>query len=118
MALAVKLAPLLEQRGWNPRELCTYLSVNPNVLDDICEGLVAPNSEVLLYIDQFEELFNLVNEEWRKPFIDMLTTARTARHFRIIVTLRADFYHRCVEWTELAEMLENGQFPLGVSPKL
>jgi hypothetical protein len=31
---------------------------------------------------------------------------------RVLVTLRADFYHLCLAWDRLTELLENGSYPL------
>lgn len=41
----------------------------------------------------------------------LASAVRTAR-VRIVVTLRADFYHQCVDWEPLAELLRAGSFPL------
>ncbi|MBZ0278851.1 MAG: protein kinase, partial [Anaerolineae bacterium] len=55
------------------------------------------NSELVLVIDQFEELFTLVEAEHvRAHFLETLHYAVTKekRRLRVIVTLRADFYDR------------------------
>ncbi|MCP4363141.1 MAG: protein kinase, partial [Chloroflexi bacterium] len=65
-------------------------------------------SELLLLIDQFEELFTLVEDEAvRNHFIDSLVTAvRDPRsRIRIIITLRADFYDRPLQRPGLGELL-------------
>lgn len=56
----------------------------------------AGDSPVLLVIDQFEELFTLVDTDVRRWFLDALTLALDADRIdlRIVVTLRADFYDR------------------------
>ncbi|HKZ24691.1 MAG TPA: BTAD domain-containing putative transcriptional regulator, partial [Acidimicrobiia bacterium] len=53
-------------------------------------------SELLLVVDQFEELFSLVPERTRRRFLDNLVTAVTdpRSRFRVVLTLRADFYDR------------------------
>ena len=53
--------------------------------------------ELVLLIDQFEELFTLVeDEETRARFLDSLVAAVADPHsrMRVIATLRADFYDR------------------------
>ncbi len=53
-------------------------------------------SRLLLVIDQFEELFALVDDEQRDRFLDSLITLATdpRGRSRVLVTLRADFYDR------------------------
>ena len=53
-------------------------------------------SRLLLVIDQFEELFALVDDEQRDRFLDsLIALASDPRgRSRVLVTLRADFYDR------------------------
>lgn len=65
-------------------------------------------SELVLVIDQFEELFTLVEDDARrKLFIQGLLTAlhdpRT--RLRIVITLRADFYGEPLRYQGLADLL-------------
>ena len=65
-------------------------------------------SELLLLVDQFEELFTLVEDEAvRNHFIDSLVTAvlDPRSRIRIIITLRADFYDRPLQHSGLGELL-------------
>jgi WD40 repeat protein/serine/threonine protein kinase len=58
-------------------------------------ALPSGESELLLVIDQFEELFSLVDdEEKRSRFLELLHTAVTDEdsQVRVVLTLRADFY--------------------------
>jgi hypothetical protein len=70
------------------------------------------DAALLLFIDQFEELFTLTNPEHHRRFIAMLVRAVQTPRLRTVLTLRADFYHRCVEYPRLAELLRSGSFPL------
>ena len=68
------------------------------------------NSELLLVIDQFEELFTLVPDEAsRTHFLDILTAAATdpRSRLRIIVNLRADFYDRPLHYPEFGRLIRN-----------
>jgi serine/threonine protein kinase len=72
--------------------------------------LVMPdeNSQILLVIDQFEEIFTLVEEkEEADHFMVSLFTAVTDSHsnIRIIITLRADFYDRPLAHPEFSKLL-------------
>ena len=53
-------------------------------------------SRLLLVIDQFEELFALVDDEQRDRFLRSLIALATdpRGRSRVLVTLRADFYDR------------------------
>jgi hypothetical protein len=69
-------------------------------------------AEVLLFIDQFEELFTLAPTEMIAPFAALLADIATYERARVAVTMRADFYQRAVENHDLAELLQVGSFPL------
>jgi DNA-binding SARP family transcriptional activator len=65
--------------------------------------------QLLLVIDQFEELFTLVEDEDRRAFfIDSLLTALSARGspLRVVITLRADFYDRPLQIQSLGQLLK------------
>jgi len=62
----------------------------------------------LLIIDQFEELFTLVeNDDRRDFFIDSLMQAIAAPRspLRVVITLRADFYDRPLQYDQFGELL-------------
>jgi len=66
------------------------------------------NSELVLVIDQFEELFTLVTDENRRlRFLDNLLEAlNDARsRLRVVVTLRADFYDRPLQYRTFADLM-------------
>jgi WD40 repeat protein/DNA-binding SARP family transcriptional activator len=66
-------------------------------------------AELLLVVDQFEELFTLVeDEERRKFFLDSLLMALRAPRspLRVVVTLRADFYDRPLQIQPLGQVIQ------------
>lgn len=66
------------------------------------------SSQLLLVIDQFEELFTLVQDEAdRNRFLDSLFAALTDvnSRLRVIITLRADFYDRPLQLPRLGDWL-------------
>lgn len=69
-----------------------------------------PGAQALLFVDQFEELFTSVPEDDVEPFVAALAGA--GPDIRVVVTIRSDFYHRCLELPALAALLETGHFPL------
>ena len=66
-------------------------------LNQVVDRLLPAEGDLVLVIDQFEEVFTLINDEdVREHFLTLLYTAVTAAdsRLRVIVTLRADFYDR------------------------
>jgi WD40 repeat protein/serine/threonine protein kinase len=69
---------------------------------------IDPQTEILLVIDQFEELFTLVEDEnLRTRFMNSLVKAFTDPHsrLRVVLTLRADFYDRPLFYKEFGEVI-------------
>jgi serine/threonine protein kinase/WD40 repeat protein len=74
--------------------------------------LILPNdnSELLLVIDQFEELFTLTDDEnTRQHILNLLYTAVTAprSRVRVVITIRADFYDRPLHYPNIGELLRS-----------
>ena len=72
-------------------------------------ALPGKESELLLVIDQFEELFILVEDESeRAHFLELLHTAVTDQDsiVRVVVTLRADFYDRPLMYSDFGHLVE------------
>ncbi len=70
--------------------------------------LPGDDSVLTLAIDQFEEVFTLVDDQAeRQHFLDSITAAVTdARSpVRVIITLRADFYDRPLLYTRFGELM-------------
>ncbi|MDX1687201.1 MAG: protein kinase [Candidatus Promineifilaceae bacterium] len=66
------------------------------------------DSELVLVIDQFEELFSLVEDETERAFfLDLLATAVTAprSRVRVVLTLRADYYDRPLHYPEFGRLV-------------
>ncbi|NDJ77993.1 MAG: SUMF1/EgtB/PvdO family nonheme iron enzyme [Chloroflexi bacterium] len=122
LTLASRLRPFLEQPGWQhasdlAERLAGEFLDNPDALRETCHQVLAgrrDGAEMLLFFDQFEEVFTVVRPEFREPFIHLVAYAATVEHLRVLITLRADYYAQCLEWPGLAVLLQNGSFPLGV----
>jgi WD40 repeat protein/DNA-binding SARP family transcriptional activator/tRNA A-37 threonylcarbamoyl transferase component Bud32 len=66
--------------------------------------------QLLLIIDQFEELFTLVEDESQRVFfLDSLLAALAAPRspLRLVVTLRADFYDRPLQYQEWGQLFKD-----------
>jgi class 3 adenylate cyclase len=73
---------------------------------------IAPEdgSDVLLFVDQFEEVFTLVEDEQRRSlFLDGLRTAVVdpRSRVRIVIALRADFYDRPLQNLAFGDLLRS-----------
>jgi WD40 repeat protein/serine/threonine protein kinase/energy-coupling factor transporter ATP-binding protein EcfA2 len=75
-------------------------------------GLILPNddSELVVVVDQFEELFTLVeSESARNHFMDLILGAVSdpRSRVRVIITLRADFYDRPLRYPAFGELVRD-----------
>ena len=75
-------------------------------------NLILPDddSELLVVIDQFEEVFTLVeNDADRQHFLNLLLHAITdsRSRVRVVVTLRADYYDRPLQHPDFGELMRN-----------
>ena len=114
---------LAENYPWEEIEAALLrVAVNPpetllNQLQDGDRGLlravnrVLPHdeeTELVLIIDQFEEIFTLVEEEAvREQFLNSLVTAvlDDSSRLRIVITMRADFYDRPLQYVDFGDLL-------------
>ena len=113
MALVTNLKPTLDRHGKAPRDVAAELQSDAGRLEKWVMRVLEekPDSaELLLFIDQFEELFTRVVPTYQSDFVDLLATGITLPRVRTIVTMRADFYHRCLEWPVLRAQFENEQW--------
>ncbi|MEO8391829.1 MAG: SUMF1/EgtB/PvdO family nonheme iron enzyme [Chloroflexota bacterium] len=96
-------------------DLVAQLYAQPDSLATIVEASFSRRpswAEVVLFIDQFEELFTLVKPEYLTAFIDLLVSAVSTARLRTVVTLRGDFYARSIDYPKLVALLESATFPL------
>jgi len=99
------------------RTSAEQLQLAPNsLLQTISHALVdmPERVEILLFIDQFEELFSSTTNIYVQPFAEMLATLLYSMRVRVVVTMRHDFYHTAVENPTLAELLRNRAFSLSI----
>jgi WD40 repeat protein/serine/threonine protein kinase len=80
------------------------------LLQTVSEVLPDDESEMLLVIDQFEELFTLVEDEAeRVKFLNSLLAAVNdpASRLRLVLTLRADFYDRPLLYPGFSDLVRD-----------
>jgi formylglycine-generating enzyme required for sulfatase activity len=117
--LEVKLSEMLPvaMQPQRPSELAERLQNKPEWIGILAEQVLAGSpawAELLLFVDQFQELFTpSVKESYCSPFVAMLASAAASERMRVVVTLRADFLTLAAESaTRLPELLQAGMFPL------
>lgn len=92
-----ELAAALRRVAPAERDDLDDLSLDPADLGRVVERALPARSKLVLVIDQFEELFTLVeDEDLRAGFLDALYAAVVDPKGRllVVITLRADFYDR------------------------
>jgi WD40 repeat protein/DNA-binding SARP family transcriptional activator len=85
-------------------------------LEDAMSAAATADRPVVLTVDQFEEVFNpAIGEPERAAFIQALvrTCVDRARPCHVVLALRADFYGRCADYPELADLLAANQVLVG-----
>ncbi len=113
LALATALKPLLQD--YAVRQIHTRLTETGDIGGLVRAALAEqPGAKLLVFIDQFEELFILSSEAHRLPFTILLGRMAATAGLRILITLRADFYQRCLDYPHLTALLRRAQasFPL------
>jgi WD40 repeat protein len=103
-------AALLQVAINTPPDLAQQLTDDPRGLLRVIEQILPEerDTELVLVIDQFEELFTLLdNENDRALFLDSLLHAVSApqSRLRLLVTLRADFYDRPLLYPEFGNLV-------------
>ncbi|MCP2163551.1 nSTAND1 domain-containing NTPase [Goodfellowiella coeruleoviolacea] len=81
----------------------------------IRQALVDSESDALVVVDQFEELFTLCAEQERSRFVRALTAAATAAgsRVRVVLGVRADCYGHFGQYPELVAAVRGGQLLVG-----
>ena len=105
-----------------PENLPTLLAENERGLLRAARRILPEDgiTELVLVIDQFEELFTLVEDEsLRSQFLQSLVAAiiEPLGRLRIVITLRADFTDRPLQYVDFGEILSRRtEFVLPLTP--
>ncbi|MCP4582840.1 MAG: TIR domain-containing protein [candidate division Zixibacteria bacterium] len=92
-----------------------HLKERTGLLDQVT-NLTQPGDHVLIFVDQFEELFTShIDEAIRNIFIDSLlhvAQSKCDRNIHIIVTLRPDGYGNCFNYERLRRIVSSNLYQL------
>ena len=109
-------AALLRVAIGDPGRLIDELSADERGLLRVSKQILPhDDSQLVLVIDQFEELFSMVyDESVRKLFMDSLIHAVNDERsrLRVVLTLRADFFHRPLEYKAFGDLLQTGMMSI------
>ncbi|MEX1037776.1 MAG: BTAD domain-containing putative transcriptional regulator, partial [Acidimicrobiia bacterium] len=104
--------------GVNRTSLIEDLLSDDRGLLRVLKQILPPgDKELVVVIDQFEELFSTVDDErTRRLFMDSLVNAvsEPRSRLRVVITLRADFFDRPLQYPRFGEALEAGLVPVTV----
>ena len=101
-------AALLRVAARPPAGLLQVLDSGPRGLLQAVDRVVPEGSELVLIVDQFEEAFTLTEDESERSLLLeslRVATADPASRTRIVVTLRADFYDRPLNYPRFGPLL-------------
>ena len=112
--------PDADKRNKSKDEILKLLKENPDGIAEVIKRLSSDiKGKVLLFIDQFEELFRYGSPETgigtgtdTAGFIDLLTNAVTHSNpdFYLVITLRSDLISVCEHYRGFIELLNNSNF--------
>ena len=81
----------------------------------LARQIAEDDQRVVLYIDQFEELFTITAQESeRQHMIDLITTAVTEPDnvVTVVISLRADFYDRPLNYADIGRLMKEHTEPI------
>jgi WD40 repeat protein/DNA-binding SARP family transcriptional activator len=92
------------------RDLHELSVVGQDRLTTAIARALPPESELLLVIDRFEELYSMTDEPMRTRFLGALARmlGDPASRIRVVMTLRADFYDRPLRHRGFSSLLADG----------
>ncbi len=101
----------------DPGALLDELENDDRGLGRVIKRILPTDTRLLLVIDQFEELFTLThNEVSRNRLLSALVNLANDERSdtRVVLTLRADFFDRPLQYPDFGELLKRGIVPLTV----
>ncbi|MEO0597873.1 MAG: serine/threonine-protein kinase, partial [Chloroflexota bacterium] len=98
-------------------KLIETISKDEYDLNAVLQSSLPEDGEMLLVIDQFEEIFTLVADEGRRrTFLNMIYDALMTEdsRLRVIVTMRADFFDRPLQYSGWGSLFQDRLEPVPV----
>ncbi|HSR34271.1 MAG TPA: CHAT domain-containing protein, partial [Anaerolineae bacterium] len=112
---SVVLAGLIPAlRRTRPDLQMAYLTPGGNPVAQLATSMarLQPGLPGVVFVDQFEELFTLVdNEDWRRAFVERLL--ELPEQVPVVITMRADFWGECAAYPALKNLMQARQELIG-----
>jgi WD40 repeat protein len=112
-------AGLYDRQQESAREnlLATLSRSHFGLVEAVKQAALAPNTNFLLVVDQFEEIFRFheagqTQQEMASEFVSLLLEAAQQKQtpIYIVLTMRSDFIGECGQFDRLAEAVNRGEF--------
>lgn len=117
LPLAAALSKAFPGCNWRVSDLAQRLRADPASIEVIAEEGLKPlggNAQLLLFADQFEELFAAkVDAAARDAFFQLLVAAAASPWLRCVVAMRSDFYSQWPQDEASAALLHSGHYSVG-----
>ena len=116
--LADALSESFPDKNWRVPDLTQRLRMNPADIATVVSDALGQDgaaAQLLLFVDQFEEVFaSKVEEAARSNFFKLLTAAVECPLVRVVVAIRSDFYDQWPQDETCIALLRSGHFPVAV----
>lgn len=116
--LAAALSKSFPDQNWRVPDLTQRLRMNPADIATVANdalGQAGAAVQLLLFVDQFEEVFaSKVEDGARSNFFKLLTAAVECPLVRVVVAMRSDFYDQWPQDESRIALLRSGHFPVAV----
>ncbi|MER0215444.1 MAG: DUF4062 domain-containing protein [Nitrosomonas sp.] len=117
LPLAAALSKAFPDCNWRVPDLSQRLRADPTSIAVIAEESLKPlgaNAQLLLFADQFEELFAAkIDAAARDAFFQLLAIAAASPRLCCIVAMRSDFYSQWPRDETSAALLRSGHYSVG-----
>ncbi len=117
-SLAAALSKSFPDQNWRVPDLTQRLRTHPTEIATVVSdalGSVGAAVQLLLFVDQFEEVFaSKVDDAARSNFFKLLTAAVESPLVRVVIAMRSDFYNQWPQDEICIALLRSGHFPVAV----
>ncbi|WP_297325418.1 SUMF1/EgtB/PvdO family nonheme iron enzyme [Nitrosomonas sp.] len=116
--LAAALSKSFPDQNWRVPDLTQRLRTHPADIATVASdalGQAGTTVQILLFVDQFEEVFaSKVEDGARSNFFKLLIAAVECPLVRVVIAMRSDFYNQWPQDDSCIVLLRSGHFPVTV----
>jgi hypothetical protein len=118
MGIATELERLFPDVGLRAYEIDARLRAHPAAISDLVLAALGKNfdnTRLLIFVDQFEEVFaGRIDITARCTFFDLLKAAVQCKPVRVVIAMRSDFYSEWPQDEASVALLTSGHFAVGL----